>query len=201
LIKRSALLNSEKSDIDKCIFGLFTKKQFLSLNSLKIKIDEIMKGIQFLVDENNKKTAVQIDLNNYGELWEDFYDTILIEEAKDETIISFDDFIEELKEDELLNDSEAAFIYSNQSTEYSIEIKESAKKDITTLSNEMKLRVLKKIKQLENNREPNRSNKIRSFDSIWRVKLRKSYRIIYDICDETLVIKIIGVKHRKDAYN
>ena len=160
-----------------------------------------MKGIQFLVDENNKKTAVQIDLNNYGELWEDFYDTILIEEAKDETIISFDDFIEELKEDELLNDSEAAFIYSNQSTEYSIEIKESAKKDITTLSNEMKLRVLKKIKQLENNREPNRSNKIRSFDSIWRVKLRKSYRIIYDICDETLVIKIIGVKHRKDAYN
>ncbi|MGB0864261.1 MAG: hypothetical protein ACPGXZ_15155 [Saprospiraceae bacterium] len=65
-----------------------------------------MKGIQFLVDENNKKTAVQIDLNIYGELWEDFYDKFLVELTKNETTTSFDDFVDELKENGSLNDSE-----------------------------------------------------------------------------------------------
>lgn len=43
-----------------------------------------MKGIQFLTDEKGKKTAVQIDLQEYGELWEDFYDSLLAEQRKDE---------------------------------------------------------------------------------------------------------------------
>jgi hypothetical protein len=36
-----------------------------------------MKGVQFLVDENGKKTAVLIDLKRNAELWEDFYDLAL----------------------------------------------------------------------------------------------------------------------------
>jgi len=33
-----------------------------------------MKGIRYVVDDNGRKTAVVIDLKQYGELWEDFYD-------------------------------------------------------------------------------------------------------------------------------
>lgn len=33
-----------------------------------------MKGVQFVVDEQGKKTAVVIDLKKHSELWEDFYD-------------------------------------------------------------------------------------------------------------------------------
>jgi hypothetical protein len=43
-----------------------------------------MKGINFIVDEQKQKIAVVIDLKNYGELWEDFYDVLLAEQRKDE---------------------------------------------------------------------------------------------------------------------
>lgn len=33
-----------------------------------------MKGVQFVVDETGKKTAVVIDLKRHGALWEDFHD-------------------------------------------------------------------------------------------------------------------------------
>jgi len=36
-----------------------------------------MKGIQFIVDDEGRKTAVLIDLREYGELWEDFYDSLM----------------------------------------------------------------------------------------------------------------------------
>jgi hypothetical protein len=36
-----------------------------------------MKGIQFVVDEKGEKTAVLIDLQEHGELWEDFYDCLI----------------------------------------------------------------------------------------------------------------------------
>lgn len=36
-----------------------------------------MKGVQFLVDENGDKTAVQMDLKTHSALWGDFYDQAL----------------------------------------------------------------------------------------------------------------------------
>ena len=41
-------------------------------------------GIRFVVDEHGDKTAVQIDLKEHGELWEDFYDTLLAQGRVDE---------------------------------------------------------------------------------------------------------------------
>ena len=35
-----------------------------------------MEGIQFVVNEKGQKVAVLIDLHKYGELWEDFYDSL-----------------------------------------------------------------------------------------------------------------------------
>jgi hypothetical protein len=43
-----------------------------------------MKGVQFLVDEKGKKTAVLIDLKSNAELWEDFYDLALARSRKRE---------------------------------------------------------------------------------------------------------------------
>ena len=44
----------------------------------------MLKGIQFVVDEQGKKKAVQIDLKMYGDLWEDFYDMIIALERESE---------------------------------------------------------------------------------------------------------------------
>jgi hypothetical protein len=43
-----------------------------------------MEGIHFVTNEKGEKIAVQIDLERYGELWEDFYDQLVAEERKDE---------------------------------------------------------------------------------------------------------------------
>jgi len=44
----------------------------------------MLSGIQFVIDERGEKTAVQISLKQYGNLWEDFYDTLLAQERADE---------------------------------------------------------------------------------------------------------------------
>ena len=43
-----------------------------------------MKGIQFVVDEHGTKTAVVINLKQYSELWEDFYDSAVAESREKE---------------------------------------------------------------------------------------------------------------------
>jgi hypothetical protein len=37
-----------------------------------------MSGITFMVDERGHKTAAVIDLRKHEQLWEDFYDTLLV---------------------------------------------------------------------------------------------------------------------------
>ena len=36
-----------------------------------------MEGIQYVTNEKGEKVAVQINLKKFGEVWEDFYDTLL----------------------------------------------------------------------------------------------------------------------------
>ena len=43
-----------------------------------------MKGVQFLVDEQGNKTSVVINLKQYSELWEDFYDSAVAQSRKKE---------------------------------------------------------------------------------------------------------------------
>ena len=50
-----------------------------------------MSGIQFLVDEQGKKTAVVISLKKHGELWEDFYDAMLAAQRENEPAESLAD--------------------------------------------------------------------------------------------------------------
>ncbi len=38
----------------------------------------MLSGIRFVIDEHGGKTAVQIDLKEHGDLWEDFYDALLV---------------------------------------------------------------------------------------------------------------------------
>ena len=57
-----------------------------------------MEGIQFLVDESGEKTAVLIDLKKYGELWEDFYDSLTAHARADEPRESLESVKERLRQ-------------------------------------------------------------------------------------------------------
>jgi hypothetical protein len=63
-----------------------------------------MKGIHYLMDEANNQVAVQIDLTLYKELWEDFYDSFLVEMRKDEESDDFNDFVNSLTAEGLLDE-------------------------------------------------------------------------------------------------
>ena len=55
-----------------------------------------MKGIDFIVDENGKHKVV-IDLEEYGEIWEDIYDSLLIEARKNDPRETLEEVNERLR--------------------------------------------------------------------------------------------------------
>ena len=57
-----------------------------------------MKGIQFVIDDSGKKEAVLIDLEEWGELWEDFYDILVAESRKHEDNIPWEEIKSELEQ-------------------------------------------------------------------------------------------------------
>jgi hypothetical protein len=62
-----------------------------------------MQGIQFVTDEKGQKVAVQINLKKFGELWEDFYDSLLFHKRVLESRESITSVKERLKKQGKLN--------------------------------------------------------------------------------------------------
>lgn len=44
----------------------------------------MLEGVQFVTDTSGKRTAVILDLDRYGELWEDIYDILIARERENE---------------------------------------------------------------------------------------------------------------------
>ncbi len=57
-----------------------------------------MKGIQFVVDDKGEKKAVLIDLGEYGEIWEDFYDSLIARHRAEEPRESLESVKEKLRQ-------------------------------------------------------------------------------------------------------
>ena len=62
-----------------------------------------MKGINFVINEQGKKKAVLIDLDEWGELWEDFSDILVSRNRKDEAEVSWDELKAELEIEKKVN--------------------------------------------------------------------------------------------------
>ena len=50
----------------------------------------MIQGIQYIVDDQGKKKSVILDLERWGEYWEDFYDVLVSESRRDEPNISWE---------------------------------------------------------------------------------------------------------------
>ena len=59
-----------------------------------------MKGVQFVVDGSGQKKAVLIDLDEWGELWEDFYDVLTSESRKNEPTVPWSELKAEIDQEE-----------------------------------------------------------------------------------------------------
>ena len=63
-----------------------------------------VRGIQFVTDPEGPKTAVLLDLKEWGELWEDIYDNIVANARASEATDSLEDFEKQLRTEGLLDE-------------------------------------------------------------------------------------------------
>ena len=82
---------------------------------------------------------------------------------------------------------------------YQIEIKPSASKELEKLSRQIIPRIVAAIRELARNPYPQGVKKLTGFEHTYRIRVG-DYRILYNIYEDRLVIEIIRVRHRKEAY-
>lgn len=83
---------------------------------------------------------------------------------------------------------------------YKVSIKRSAVKEIEAIPQKKeRKRIIRRIGQLANDPRPQGSKKLSGHDK-YRIR-QGSYRIVYGIEDNELVIVVVKVGHRKDVYH
>jgi mRNA interferase RelE/StbE len=82
---------------------------------------------------------------------------------------------------------------------YQIEIKPSASRELEKLPRQIIPRIVTAIKELVENPYPQGVKKLTGFDRTYRIRVG-DHRILYNIYENKLVIEIIRIRHRKDAY-
>ena len=82
---------------------------------------------------------------------------------------------------------------------YEILLERRAEKDLRKLSPEAFQRIIAKIQSLSENPKPQGSRKITGSKNDWRIRIG-DYRAIYEIDEKEKCVKIMRVRHRREAY-
>jgi mRNA interferase RelE/StbE len=83
--------------------------------------------------------------------------------------------------------------------EYTITFARSARKELERLSATVISRVFPRIEALAQNPRPPSCRKIQGYENLWRIRVG-DYRVIYQVFDDELVVDIVTVRHRDQAY-
>lgn len=82
---------------------------------------------------------------------------------------------------------------------YTIEFKRSAIKELRKLPRKEVVRITELIKLLSDNPRPDGCKKLKGYENLWRIR-SGNYRVIYSIEDRILIVEILEIVNRKDAY-
>ncbi len=83
---------------------------------------------------------------------------------------------------------------------YKINLKKTAQKQLKSLPEEIRNRIIAKIDNLAIDPRPLGCKKLKGNDNLWRIRVA-DYRIIYSIYDQELIIYIFKVGHRREIYD
>ncbi len=125
-----------------------------------------MKGVTYIMDDSNKKVAVQINLKvleKYDEEIEDLIDGIIAESRKDEQRKPLDEVIKEERKTKM--------------KAYKVVLTESAEKELQKLPAKAIAKLTTLLQSLENNPRPLKCKKLKGYKNLWRVRTG-DYRII-----------------------
>ena len=82
---------------------------------------------------------------------------------------------------------------------YRIEISATAEKQLHKLPRDAQKRVVRSILRLEEEPRPRGCRKLAGYEDVFRIRVG-TYRVIYSIENETIVVVVLKVGHRKDVY-
>lgn len=83
--------------------------------------------------------------------------------------------------------------------EYEIEFKPTADKALRKLPKKAQVRIVERIEELKDDPRPPGCIELEGDDGLLRIRVGK-YRVVYTIEDEQLLVLVVRVAHRKDAY-
>jgi mRNA interferase RelE/StbE len=83
---------------------------------------------------------------------------------------------------------------------YSLEIKESAEKELDALDSPQFNRIDARILALATNPRPAGCKKLRGYKDQWRIRVG-DYRVVYVIDDDSKTVTVTRIAHRREAYS
>ena len=82
---------------------------------------------------------------------------------------------------------------------YRIVITRSAEKDFNVIPFHIIQRITRQIDALAYEPRPRGSKKLKGEPNLWRIRIA-DYRVVYYIFEDTVLVKIVSISHRKDVY-
>ncbi len=87
----------------------------------------------------------------------------------------------------------------NTSQAYEVYLERAAEQDLKRLSAINFKRIIPRIQALTENPRPVGCRKISGSKNDWRIRVG-DYRVIYEVEDEKKIVRVMRVKHRREAY-
>ncbi len=82
---------------------------------------------------------------------------------------------------------------------YSVELTRQAERQLTNAPKADRQRLIAALQMLAMTPWPNGCRKLSGYNNLFRVRVG-SYRIIYEIIEARIVIRVLKIGHRKDVY-
>ncbi len=82
---------------------------------------------------------------------------------------------------------------------YELLLERRAEKDLRRLTAGIFPRVIAAIKALADDPRPAGCKKLTGSDDDWRIRVG-DYRVLYEVDDESQIVRVMRIRHRRDAY-
>ncbi|MHC4878209.1 MAG: type II toxin-antitoxin system RelE family toxin [Planctomycetota bacterium] len=82
---------------------------------------------------------------------------------------------------------------------YRVELAPAADRQRRKLTVDVQKRIVRALEQLETDPRPSGVRKLQGEDNLWRLRVG-DYRVLYTIEDDRLLVLVVRVANRRDAY-
>ena len=83
---------------------------------------------------------------------------------------------------------------------YSVELKPSARKELEALTDNALARIVRKLESLADNPRPVGCKKLKVYKDQWRVRVG-GWRVLYIIDDGLMLVSVTRIGHRREVYD